>query len=158
MRTLRLFLISAILVLFLPILTFSQEGPMGIGNKDGTPTSAGPQPKLLLWLDGSSARGLDTNGEPTLYQNNMSVDVWLDKSGNGFHFYLSDEGNYNPVLMTVGGPDATPSLEFRNPNLPNFSKHFVCENFSLPEDGYTIYFVIKSNQDKYGIFSYASPT
>src|SRR5690554_7093432 len=107
MRTLRLFLISAILVLFLPILTFSQEGPMGIGNKDGTPTSAGPQPKLLLWLDGSSARGLE-NGEPTKYQTQMPVDVWLDKSGNDHHFYsLSDECYdpplcYNPTLFTTG--------------------------------------------------------
>src|SRR5690554_524303 len=93
MRNSWLFIIYAIFLLFLSLASFGQVGPMGIGNKDGTPTSAGPQPKLLLWLDGSSAHGIDPDtGEP-IYGSNTPVDIWRDKSGNGFDFYPSVSGN-----------------------------------------------------------------
>ncbi len=147
--TVRRILYSLILIL-LPFLSYGQFGPMGIGNQDGTPTSAGPQPRLLLWLDGSSV-------EP--YVNNAPVTNWNDKSGNGHHFI--DAGGFNAVLKSSGvfsgpsgtftGAPETPCVQFD----PIEDTRLLCSSFELPGDGYTIYFVIKSNDDNYGLFSYS---
>lgn len=126
---------------------------MGIGNQNGTPTSAGPQPRLVLWLDGSSA---------IPYVNNAPITAWNDKSGNGHHFV--DAGGFNAVLKTSGvfsgpagtfsGAPETPCVQFDN----IADTRLLCSNFELPGDGYSIYFVIKSEDDNYGLFSYATPT
>lgn len=158
--------------LFLLVSSFSiaQTGPMGIGNKDGTPTSAGPQPKLLLWLDGSSARGINLVGD-TIYGNNMPVDIWLDKSGNNHHFHsLKTLQNhcqdpphcFRPTLYTEGansGPKGdflnskpTPIVKFRNQD-----DKLICEQFQFSGNGYSIFFVIRNDDNnKYGIFNYAT--
>lgn len=157
-------ILCALLIMLIPSTAFAQDGPMGIGNKDGTSTSAGPQPRLLLWLDGSSARGFDGGGNPTLYGNNTPVDVWIDKSGNENNFvpYFSG-GTYRPDLKTGGtfsgpkgsftGAPETPAIKFLNRD-----DHLYCPDFELPGDGYTIYFVIKTTDNNFGLFSYATST
>lgn len=132
---------------FFLLLTFAasaQYGPMGIGNKDGTPTSAGDQPRLLLWLDGSSVT--QTNGG--------YVTTWLDRSGNGHDFTAS--GNNRPKFLSTGGPSGKPCLSFDSTGTVANKDRMVCTNFALPGNGYSIYFVIKTNDDHFGLFSYAT--
>jgi len=130
-------------------VVLAQYGPMGIGNADGSPTSAGPQPRLLLWLDGSSV-------EP--YTNQAPVDVWRDKSGNDQDFL--PDGFYQPSLRnglnagpsgTFPGSPTTPCVRFENRD-----DQLLCSDFELSEEGYSIYFVIKTDDDDYGLFSYAT--
>ena len=132
---------------------------MGIGNKDGTATSAGPQPKLLLWLDGSSAYPY-----PTWPQTQGSVDVWLDKSGNDQHFSKPVGQTYNPTLLTAGVPALSgPKGDFAGSNpapivrFRNQEDKLVCNNFQFSGDGYSIFFVVRNNgNNKYGLFNYAT--
>src|SRR5690554_1509116 len=95
---------ALLLALLFPFIAISQYGPMGIGNKDGSPTFAGPQPRLLLWLDGSSAQPFPNTGgaggQPYLTE-------WRDKSGNGHHFVPSVDGHYNPYIHPSQGPKGT---------------------------------------------------
>ena len=140
-------------LMILPLGSFSQYGPMGIGNGDGSATSAGPQPKLILWLDGSSA-------EP--YINNAPVSQWTDKSGNGHHFLPT--GIYNPVLRTGGPPFGGPRGAFPgSPNRPcvrfaNLDDQMECANFELTGNGYTIYFIVESSDNNYGLITYSTAT
>jgi hypothetical protein len=50
---------------------FSQTGPAGIGNADGT----GGQPRNIMWLDASAISASDGD----------LIGAWLDQSGNGAH-------------------------------------------------------------------------
>lgn len=145
--------IAVLLFLFLFCSTaFPQTGPMGIGNKDGTPTSAGPQPKLVLWLDGSSA---------IPYAQQAPLELWKDKSGNEHHF--TPEGLVQRPSLRTEGTFSGPKGSFREaPPRPclrfiNNSTHLVCPNFEFPEKGYSIYFVTKTAQDKFGLFKYSTP-
>jgi len=60
-----------IILLLFSSLGFSQTGPGGIGNTDGTSS-------LELWLDGMDVNGDGTNPVGT-------VTTWSDKSGNGIN-------------------------------------------------------------------------
>ena len=127
---------------FLVVSAAAQYGPMGIGNKNGTPTAAGPQPRLLLWLDGSS---------PAQQTNNGLVSTWNDKSGNEHHFTAS--GSNRPKFLAAGGPSGTPCLSF-----DGVDDRMICTDFEFPGSGYSIYFVIKTSDNNYGLFSYATPS
>lgn len=149
-------ILGALFLLFFSLVAFSQVGPMGIGNADGTPTSAGPQPRLLLWLDGSSALPY------IISEINSPVNIWNDKSGNGHNFvpvnlggttlkpFLNKSGSFSGPPGTSGTP-ATPALRFRDKH-----DHLFCADFELTGDGYTIYFVTKTDDENYGLFSYAN--
>jgi len=136
-------LFPLIIVMF-PIFGYSQVGPMGIGNQNGTATPAGPQPRLLLWLDGSS---LDP------YQNAFNLDFWNDKSGNEHNFTATSLNR--PTVITGGGPSGTPALNF---NFTPIGRRLECPDFELTEEGYTIFFVVRTTDDKFGLFSYSTPT
>ncbi|HKL03092.1 MAG TPA: hypothetical protein VJ911_05430, partial [Cryomorphaceae bacterium] len=120
--------------------SFGQYGPMGFGNADGSESPAGfEQPRLLLWLDGSSVT----------VSNGQDVTVWPDKSGNGHDFISS--AAFAPRFSATGGPSGTPSVDFFRANT-----RMYCENFPMSSAGYSIYFVIKTNDSKYGVFSFGS--
>lgn len=121
---------------------------MGIGNANGTPTSAGPQPKLVLWLDGSSALP---------YSSGSQVNSWNDKSGNGNDF-LPGSSN-RPVVRTSGalaGPLNRPAIEFGTST--NFGRRLIHPDFALPSSGFTMFYVMRTNDDNYGLFSYSTPS
>ena len=158
-------LAQRILVILIPVLLMAfsgsaQTGPMGIGNGSGDPTfPGGSQPRLLLWLDGSSAV---TGGNG--YENNHSLTQWLDKSGNEHHFFLG-EGTWDPTLYTTGAPSGPrgswngapfrPSVNFRGTS-EHPGKPLVCESFDMPDDGMSIFFVIKTEDHHFGLFNYAT--
>src|SRR5690606_28085508 len=96
-----------------------------------------------------------------IYGPNTPVDIWRDKSGNGFDFYPSVSGNYKQVIWhngpkgTFTNPPNTPCVEFRPYQGENaFSKHLICEDFELTGNGYTIYFVVKTADNDFGLFNY----
>src|SRR5690554_150045 len=128
------FLLLLLVGALMPILTMGQYGPMGIGNADGS----NGQPRLLLWLDGSSAQV--TGGK---------VIQWNDKSGNNHHFTAS--GSNQPTFSATGGPAGKSAVSF-----DGIDDRMGFSGFPLSGNGYTIYFVYKSNDDKFGIFSYAT--
>lgn len=118
-----------------------QYGPMGIGNGDGSESPAGyAQPRLLLWLDGSDV----------IKDGSNRVTQWTDQSGNDHHFVPDAIAN-RPTFQASAGPSSTPCLSF-----DGVDDRLVCSGFEFPSSGYSIYFVIKSSDSKYGIFSYAS--
>lgn len=127
-----------------PLLAFPQVGPMGIGNQNGTPTSAGPQPRLLLWLDGSSA---------SPYNNGFNLNIWNDKSGNEHNFTATSANR--PSVAIAGGPSGTPALVF---NFTPIGRRLECPDFELTDEGYSIYFVLRSEDDNYSLFSYSTPS
>src|SRR5690554_2838846 len=122
------------LLALMPVLTMGQYGPMGIGNGDGS----NGQPKLLLWLDANSAQV--TAGKVT---------QWNDKSGNGHHFTAS--GTNQPTFEPTAGPAGKPAIRF-----DGIDDRMVFSGFPLSGNGYTVYFVYKTNDDKFGIFSYGN--
>ncbi|MCA1751986.1 MAG: hypothetical protein LC670_09390, partial [Flavobacteriales bacterium] len=135
----KLSLFSVAVLLFLPLA--AQYGPMGIGNADGSEAPAGTsQPRLLLWLDGSSVT----------VSNNQNVMVWPDKSGNDHHF-VSENTSVAPVFKSTGGPGNRSYVQFNKAD-----NRMYCQNFPMSNDGYSIYFVVRSNDNRYGVFSYGS--
>ena len=120
-----------VIVMFTAPSAIGQYGPMGIGNSDG---SSG-QPKLIFWLDGSSASG----------SNGQLVSTWNDRSGNDNHF--NSTGTDRPIKRT-NGPEGKAYLEFDNDKM-------VRPNLDFPTDGFSIYIVYRSNDSDYGLFSYA---
>lgn len=131
----RKFLFSFFSLCFLlPFFAHGQYGPMGIGNKDGSDG----QPHLLLWLDASSVQ---TNSSNELIQ-------WSDKSGNNFHFVPA--GSQNPVFLPTGGPSGKAAVRF------NGNDRIKTTNFPLSGNGYSIYIVYKSSDNKFGLFSYST--
>src|SRR5690554_1628249 len=129
-----LFLLLLLVGTLMPILTMGQYGSMGIGNADGSESPVGyPQPRLLLWLDGSEVM---TTGS--------KVTQWTDKSGNGHHFTPDAVAN-RPTFHASGGPANRPYLSF-----DGVENRLVCPSFEFPSSGYSIFFVVKSNDNKYG--------
>lgn len=112
----------------------AQYGPMGIGNADG---SEG-QPKLLLWLDGSTP-GV-ASGQDVL--------LWPDKSGNGNDF--SADQATSPVLRTSSGPNGKPYLEFSRAD-----NRMALENLEIGDQGISVFYVVRTSDGNYGMFSYA---
>ncbi len=133
------FLLLKLLIL-LPFLSMGQYGPMGIGNADGSDAPSGyAQPRLVLWLDGSSSA---TQG------NGAAVSTWNDKSGNNHHFTAT--GANRPIFRSTLGPSSTKCLEF-----DGVDDRMSCPNFDFSGSEFSIYFVIKTNDSEYGLFSYA---
>ncbi|NEN23179.1 T9SS type A sorting domain-containing protein [Cryomorpha ignava] len=127
-------------LLLMPLFSVAQTGPLGIGNGDGSASPTGyAQPRLLLWLDGSDV----------IRDGSNNVIQWTDQSGNDHHFTAT--GINRPTFQAAGGPSGTPCLLFDGAD-----NRLVCSGFEFPSSGYSIYFVIKSNDSKYGIFSYAT--
>ena len=122
---------------------------MGIGNKDGTPTIAGPQPKLVLWLDGSSA---------VPYAAQAPAEKWADKSGNGRDFVPSSPVQRPSLRIdgAFGGPKGTFPGAPSRPCVRFFDSpaYMECPDFALSGSGYSIFFVMKSGHDNFGLFNY----
>ncbi len=135
-------LLGALLLFLIPSVLMAQVGPFGIGNGSGAATPDGrPQPRVLLWLDGSNVETAGT-----------AVTKWVDKSGNG-HDFVPDAATNQPTFLATSGPAGTPCLSFDGTD-----DRLVCTNFEFPSSGYSIYFIVKSSDNKYGMFSYASAT
>jgi len=107
---------------------------MGIGNADGS----NGQPKLLLWLD----------GETPLVSNGQDVTLWPDKSGNGNDF-VADPAT-SPILRTASGPNGKPYLEFSRED-----NRMALENLEIGNQGVSVFYVFRTSDGNYGIFSYA---
>ena len=126
----------SVLLLFICCATssvYAQYGPIGIGNNNGSDG----QPKLLLWLDGSTpAVGTGAN-----------VITWPDKSGNNNHF--SAVAATSPILR-AGGPESRPYLEFSKAN-----NHMSLANLQFTNQGVSIFYVFKTSDSNYGMFSFA---
>ena len=132
--------ILSYLLILLPIFSVAQSGPMGIGNSDGSDSPVGyAQPRLVLWLDGSSS---------ATQANGGVVNTWNDKSGNNHHFTAS--GSNRPIFRSTLGPSNTKCLEF-----DGVDDRMICPSFDFSGSEYTFYFVLKTNDDTYGLFSYA---
>ena len=114
---------------------WGQDAPMGYGNVDGSDG----QPRLVLWLDGTSVQ---TAGN--------SVTQWNDKSGNDHHFVAETPAN-RPTFLPTGGPGGKPAVSF-----DGVDDRLGFANFPLDGNAYTIYFVYKSTDEKFGMFSYAT--
>ncbi|MCA1764548.1 MAG: hypothetical protein LC664_16370, partial [Flavobacteriales bacterium] len=119
----------------------AQYGPMGFGNADGSEAPAGyEQPRLLLWLDGSDVNTTSGN----------EVVQWNDQSGNDHHFTTSAAAN-RPTFQATTGPAGTPCLSF-----DGVDDRLVCSDFELGSDAFTIYYIIKTNDGDFGLFSYGN--
>lgn len=79
---------------------FSQTGPAGIGNSEGS----NGQPKLVLWLDASQLSLTD----------GAKVDTWNDLSGNDNHLTQSTS-SYQPTFRQTG-MNGRPVVEFDGSN------------------------------------------
>ncbi len=112
----------------------AQDGPFGVGNATG----ADGQPKLLFWLDGSS---------PTV-GNGQNVLTWPDLSGNGKDFEAP--ASLSPILRTTGGPNERPYLEFSKED-----NRMKLEDLEFSEQGVSIFYVLKTADTQYGMFSFA---
>lgn len=127
--------LSVILVGILSLGAMAQDAPMGYGNAEGS----GGQPRLVLWLDGTSVQ---TSG--------TAVTQWNDKSGNNHHF-VAETADNRPTFLPTGGPGGKPAVSF-----DGVDDRLGFANFPLDGNAYTIYFVYKSTDDKFGMFSYAT--
>ena len=73
-----------IFIVLIPLLSFSQNGPGGVGSTDGSSS-------LVLWLNANTVSG--TNGSV--------ITSWTDDSGNGYDFTVGNGAVYN--TNTVNG-------------------------------------------------------
>ncbi len=121
------------LACFLLSTVQAQYGPFGIGNADGIDN----QPRLLLWLDGST---------PTVAPES-NVLVWPDKSGNDNHFTAT--AARSPVLK-ASGPNSRPYLLFNKEN-----NRMTLANLTFENQGVSIFYVFKTADGNYGMFSFA---
>jgi hypothetical protein len=133
------------LFVFAHIFVWAQYGPFGIGNASGESIPVGSpvlsQPRLLLWLDGSE---VVTSGS--------AVTQWTDKSGNNHHFTQTVAGE-SPTFQSTGGPGGTPCLSF-----DGIDDRLECPSFELPNGGYSVYIIFKTNDSNFGFFSYGTAT
>ena len=122
------------LILILPYVAIAQTGPMGIGNANGS----NGQQQLLLWL---ACDSVEVSGG--------YVDTWYDKSGNERNFTAT--GSNRPTFHATGGPSGKAFIQF-----DGIDDRMSSSGFPLSGNGYSVYFIYKSNDSKFGMFSYAS--
>ena len=112
----------------------AQYGPGGIGNADGS----NGQPRLLLWLDGSSVE----------YNGSNVVTKWNDKSGNGQDFLPAAGANITYVANAL---NTNPGVAFDG----GINSYLKRDNFESPTDEFTIYIVYQSTDSRFGLFNYS---
>jgi hypothetical protein len=121
MRTLNLFIFS---VLIIPITSFSQTGPGGVG--DSTINS--------LWL--KADQGTSTN------YNNDSVTSWQDCSGNGYLMSQSTPGK-RPIFI-ANSFNGYPAIKFSKTGTKNHLLYGTAEKTDSTR-GITIFSVVQKN-------------
>nr|WP_321405308.1 hypothetical protein [uncultured Carboxylicivirga sp.] len=126
--------VFSIVFLTANLLISAQNGPGGIGNKDGSDGN----PRIVLWLDGESL-GLSEND----YITN-----WTDLSGNGNDLSQSDE-ILSPIFRE-GVLNGNSIAEFSQSN--NRIRRL---NFDMPDEAISTFIVARTANSTEAFISYA---
>ncbi|UTW67274.1 T9SS type A sorting domain-containing protein [bacterium SCSIO 12643] len=109
-----------------PVLLYAQDGPGGIGSKDGSSN-------LKVWLNADDINANDDYTDNP--SNNAKVSTWYDLSGNSNDY--SSSGNNRPKFKTSG------SLNYLRFNASSSSAKYMSGPSSGTYSDASAYFVVK---------------